>query len=341
MNRHHLRTTCALFLFTFTIGSVAAAQNRFATTVVSYTQGTGGGIFVPSNALGGPQGAGLSNGSLDVCTLGVGGQLTLGFAVTIANGPGADLTVFENPFVYAGEVFSEVAYVEVSTDGVQFARFPSHYSGPSTGFTGFTAPWGTYSGLTGCIPVLANVATNTIDPLDPVLSGGEAFDLSALIGDPLVTSGAVNLNAIHFVRLLDVPHASGLDSYGNVIWDNSGPTGTADIDAVAVINDTSTMTSTQPAVSLYFDGLGYLNLDISDPNGFADIDQSTLHVSFDLAPVSVTRLRGLLPVVNTTSTSLHMRSAVQFPGSGRRGVLSVSTRDFSGQFSAAQIVLQG
>lgn len=341
MNRRSMRTLCALSIPTLVLGSLANAQNRFATSVASFTQGSGGGIFTPANALGGPQGAGLGNGSLDVCTLGVGGELTLGFDITIANGPGADLIVSENPFLFAGQPFSEVAYVEVSTDGASFARFPSRYAGPPTGLAGFTAPWGTYSGLCGFVPVLANVATNTIDPFDPVISGGEAFDLAALGSDPLVTSSVVNLSAIHFVRLVDVPHASGLDSFGNVIWDNSGPAGTADIDSVAVIQHTGTISASQPTVELSIDALGYLSLDISDPDGFVDIDRSTLHVSFNLVQTGVTRLRGLLPIVTTTATSLHMRSATPIVGSGRRGVLAVSVKDLAGQFSADQIVLQG
>jgi hypothetical protein len=146
----------------------------FATQVVDYSPGSGGGIFVATNILGGPHGGGLANGSLDVTTLGVGGTVTVGFDVTIADGPGADFTVFENPFTFSGEVFSEVAWVEVSTDGIHFARFPSSYAGPSTGIPGFTAPWGTYAGLTGCVPVMCDVTSNTISPFDPVVSGGES-----------------------------------------------------------------------------------------------------------------------------------------------------------------------
>jgi hypothetical protein len=220
-------------------------------------------------------------------------------------------------------------------------RFPNRYAGPPTGITGFTAPWGTYSGMTGCVPVLANVATNSIDPFNPTVSGGEAFDLASLASDPSVVSGAVDLHAIHFVRLVDVRNGVGTDTFGHVIFDNAGATGSADIDAVAVINDTTTITSHQPDVELYIDPLGYLNLVISDPDGFSDVDQTTLKVSYDLIQTDVLRLRGLLPDISTTPTSLHMRSLVPMQGSGRFGVLSVSTRDLSGQFSASQIVLQG
>jgi hypothetical protein len=331
-----------LSLSALVLGSAPArAQSRFATQVVNYSPGPGGGIFVPTNVLGGPQGAGLDNGSLDVTTLGVGGSLTLGFDVTIADGPGVDFIVFENGFESGGGVFSEVAWVEVSTDGVHFARVPNRYAGPANGLPGFVAPYGTYAGLPGGMPVLANVVTNSIDPFDPSVAGGDAIDLAALAGDPLVVAGLVDLSAIHFVRLVDIPDGSGLDSHGNVIWDNSGPTGTADFDAVAVIQHTGTITPTQPIVDLFFDASGYLNLELEDPNGFSDLRRSTLHASLDLRPLTYARLRQMMPVLRVTSRGVLMRSSTPYVGSGRMGVLSVSIRDASGQFSADQIALQG
>lgn len=336
------RTSCALLSsVSLIVSGRSFAQDRFATSVVSYVQGTGSGIFVPTNALGGPRGAGLGSGSGDVCTLGVGGALTLGFDVTITDGPGSDFTVFENGFLFAGQPFSEVAYVEVSTNGVDFARFPSSYVGPPNGLSGFTAPWGTYSGMTGFTPVLANVSTNAIDPFDPVVSGGEGFDLARLTGDPLVVAGVVDVSQIHFVRIVDVPHQSGLDSAGHVVYDNSGATGTADIDAVAVTQHLGLVNALQPTVDLFVDSQGHLNLRLEDPNGFLDLDQSQLLVSFNAIPTSATRLRGLLPVLTTTPNGIVLRSLQPIVGSGRYGVLSVSVKDFAGNFSADQIVLQG
>lgn len=330
---------CASVFLSVFASAESQAQVRFATSVVNFTQGSGSGVFVPANALGGPRGAGLSSGSVDVCTLGVGGSLTLGFDVVIVNGPGADFSVFENAFVFSGATFSEVAYVEVSSNGTDFARFPARYVGPPTGVPGFTAPWGTYSGLTGHVPVLANVVTNTIDPFDPVVAGGEAFDLGALVADPLVVGGQVDLANVQYVRIVDVPHATGLDAFGNVIFDNSGATGTADIDAVAVIHHAGNISATQPSVDLFLDAQGYLNLRLEDPNGFTDIDQAQVRVSYNLVQVSITRLRGLLPSQTVTPNGLLLRSAV--PMTGRFGVLSVSAKDFAGQASADQIVLQG
>jgi len=336
-----IRSTLGVLATCCLTRSSVQAQNRFATSVAQFNQGTGAGTFVPANALGGPRGEGLANGSLDVCSVGVGGSLTLGFDVVITNGPGADFSVFENAFLFSGASFSEVAFVEVSSNGVDFARFPARYVGPSTGLPGFTAPWGTYSGLTGFVPVLANVVSNTIDPFDPTVGGGEGFDLSSLIADPLVVGGFVDLAAVQYVRIVDVPHASAPDSFGNVIFDNSGATGTADVDAVAAINYVGNVTATQPVVELFLDAQGYLNLLLEDPDGFADIDQSQMRVSYNLVPAALSRLRGLLPQQTLTTNGMLLRSAAPIAGSGRFGVLAVSAKDFAGEACTSQIVLQG
>jgi hypothetical protein len=228
----------------------------------------------------------------------------------------------------------------------------SRYAGPAGDLQ--VAPYATYTGLPGGNPVLANVSTNAIDPLDPVVSGGDALDLADLAGDPLVTSGAVDLSAIHFVRLVDIPHGSGTDSLGHVIWDCSGATGSADFDAVAVIQHAGSITSTQPSVDLFLDASGYLNLRLEDPDGFEDLDRPTLHASFDHrtlafrsrhpsfgADLDYGRLRLLLPVATPTPNGVHLRSAAPVVGSGRRGILSVSIRDRAGQFSADRIAIQG
>ncbi|MEM7293737.1 MAG: hypothetical protein AAF420_10155, partial [Pseudomonadota bacterium] len=104
-----------------------------------------------------------------------------------------------------GDIFAEVFFVEVSTNGTDFVRFPTRYSGPQNppDFSLFAI--GTYDGFGGHQPVIANAFTNTIDPANPARSGGESFDLSALASDPLVTGGMVDLTSINFVRLVDAP----------------------------------------------------------------------------------------------------------------------------------------
>ena len=55
-------------------------------------------------------------------SLGFGGEALVTFDRPIVNGRGFDFAVFENPF---GPNFLELAFVEVSSDGEHFFRFPA------------------------------------------------------------------------------------------------------------------------------------------------------------------------------------------------------------------------
>jgi len=114
----------------------------WATEVVSYepAPGLAGQWTDPSMALGPATGS-----NIDIVSLGhlsqqqisegaVPGQITLSFAEPIRQGAGYDFVVFENGFVsnintgagsLAGQMFAELAFVEVSSNGVDFVRFPS------------------------------------------------------------------------------------------------------------------------------------------------------------------------------------------------------------------------
>lgn len=274
-----LRPVCFAVAFCAAAGPFVSAQSPYATQVVSYTQGTGGGIFLTDNVLGGPRGAGLGSGSLHVLTIGAGGSLTLGFDVTICDGPGADFTAFENGFlfgpVFGGSVFAECAFVEVSTNGVDFARFPVKYYAPTANGT----PMGSLAGLCGGMPVLANVLTNTISPFDPVVSGGESFDLADLAQDPLVVAGVVDLQAIHFIRFADVVAGVDLDVNGKPIPGGA----TADLDAVAVLHHTAEPAG-GPVCDFWIDAAGILRWRLGDPDGFMDLDVGSLASFLNLQP---------------------------------------------------------
>lgn len=221
--------------------AVPARAGGFATAVVDFTPGPGvvpgSGYGVPSRVLGGPQGEGHDNGSLDVLTLGVGGSVTLAFDGAVFDGPGADLTVFENGLWFGGGFYGELLFVEVSSDGATWLRFPNHCGTPAPLGLFDTYDPALVQGLAGNREVYANVVTNGIDPFDPAVSGGDAFDLAVLAGHPLVTSGAVDLAVIRFVRLVDVlGDGSVADSDGHPIYDPTGGTASADVDAVAAIH---------------------------------------------------------------------------------------------------------
>lgn len=324
--------------------SPAAAQSKFATQVVAYAPGASASpsFSDPTRALGGPQGGGLGGGSVDIVALGMGGSLTLGFDVTIANGPGADFSVYENGFMAGGGCFAEVAFVEVSTDGVSFARFPAHYAGPTGPLPAFgTSPLGTFGGLTGGAPGIANVVTNAISPFDCVVSGGEAFDLAALASDPLVVGGSVDLAAIHFVRIVDCVAGANADANGALIWDHGGATGSADIDAVAVIQHAAAQTGHGPRCDFALLANGKLRWTLGDPDGLFDLDFATLAASWDEVLLPVTALLGPLAITSVTANEVVLESVVPIPGTGLKALLSTSVRDLSGALSCDQIPLQG
>ena len=309
-----LRTFLCGGLACTVLASAASPQSRFATSVVSYNQGGGGGIFDTMNILNAPAGGGLFAGSLDVLSLGIGGDVTLAFDVTLVDGPGADFTVYENPFVVGGtsSIFAEYAFVEVSSNGTDFARFPAQILPGG-------ATWGSAPGYVGGTPGIANAQTNSIDPFDPVESGGDSFDLAQLGGDPLVQGGLVDLSQIHFVRLVDA--------------------GSADIDAVAVIQHAGNQAAGVPTCDLSRDAQGFVHLLIADPDGLADLDFTQFRMSVDLVETPFNRLRAFMVTQSITSTEWRMVSAAPIGNFGFESLLALSIRDWSGNFSGDQITL--
>lgn len=172
----------------------------FVTRVVSFTPGPGasfGHQSLPDAVLGPPQGLGDGRGGTDVVSLGVGGSIVLGFDVAITDGPGDDLTVFENPFVIAGRdqaVWTELAEVSVSDDGVRWVSFACDPRG--------SAP---HTGCAGWNPVYSSGESGYC-ALDPRVSGGDRFDLAT-----------IGVRRARFVRIRDLatmgamPPASGFD----------------------------------------------------------------------------------------------------------------------------------
>ncbi|MFW6336027.1 MAG: PEP-CTERM sorting domain-containing protein [Phycisphaeraceae bacterium] len=150
------------------------------------------------------------------------GFLTVTFPTGIRNGEDADFAVFENAQgLFGGEndLFVELAYVEVSTDGESFARFPSIYLNEEDSFSG-TRAFAEYD------------VTNIFNLAGKHRSGfGTPFDLDDLLDDPLVTSGEIDLDNIQFVKLVDIPGSGDfVDSEGNPIYDAWPTVGTGGFD---------------------------------------------------------------------------------------------------------------
>ncbi|WP_052573124.1 hypothetical protein [Haloferula sp. BvORR071] len=153
--------------------------------------------------------------TLDIVCLGDNGKITLFFPHPIRDGEGADFAVFENSF---SATFLELAFVEVSSDGVNFVRFPnaSLSTGTVGGFGSVDAT--NISGFAGKHKV----------------GFGTPFDLASLPASPLL-----DRDHVCFVRLIDiVGDGSAKDSSNRTILDPYPTTGSAgfDLEAIGVIN---------------------------------------------------------------------------------------------------------
>ena len=310
------------------LSSPLSAQAPFATQVfASNTNGdAGGGIFDPSNALGAPVGA------TDVHSLGIAGDLTLGFATPITNGPGADLIVGENPFRLSSawwQTFAEVMFVEVSSDGANFCRFPSFYNGPAAQPGPFgTVTVGTYGNLAGQTPVLA--MNPGADAQDVVEAGGDSFDLDDLAAHPLVLSGAVDLLAITHVRLVDVVSGVSLDDNGTAIFDPGA--GSADVDHVTVIHEQGAVPTGNPRVDLSVQADGTMTLRIEDPDGWADLDPASLRAALFGIPVDVGGLLAGFSLQSADATGFTLVQPFPLP-TAMLFSIAISVKDLQGNRS--------
>ena len=179
------------------------------------------------------------------------GYITVGFETGIGNGDGVDFAVFENGFTYGSPngLFMELAYVEVSTNGIDFARFDSISTNtdPVSGSGGFSG-WDT---------------SNVYNLAGKHASGyGTPFDLEELVDHELVLDGLLDLENILYVRLVDIPGTGYyLDSLGNPIYDAHPTVGSGGYDfrlseGVAALNQASSSTVPVPgAVWLLGSGL--------------------------------------------------------------------------------------
>lgn len=146
------------------------AQRWYAQAVEAFEPGRHAGFGekdLPGIVLGAP-GQGGRGGSLDVVSLGVGGEIILSFGERrLVDGPGPDFIVFENAFAIAGSdaVFSELAEVAVSSDGEHWTAFVCDPGSEDTSDCAGQTPTQPYD-------------ADTLIPPDPMQTGGDAFDLA-------------------------------------------------------------------------------------------------------------------------------------------------------------------
>ena len=142
-------------------------------------------------------------------SLGDGGNATVTFAHAIRNGEGPDFAVFENSF---NDYFLELGFVEVSTDGERFVRFPA--------------------------TSLTQTETQVVSEVDPTFINNLAGKYRVGYGTPfdleeLRDSTGINIDSIVYVRIVDVvgsidPQYATYDAYGHIVNDpypTSDPTG--------------------------------------------------------------------------------------------------------------------
>ena len=158
--------------------------------------------------------------TMDVVSLGDGGSATVTFAHPITNGEGPDFAVFENSF---DDYFLELAFVEVSSDGERFVRFPA---------TSLTQT---------ARQIVSRVDATYINNLAGKyrVGYGTPFDLAEL-----ADSTGLDINNITHVRIVDVigsidPQYATYDAYGHMVNDPFPTVSYSagfDLDGVAVLH---------------------------------------------------------------------------------------------------------
>jgi hypothetical protein len=185
---------------------------------------------VPEATLGPP-----SVDGLDVYSLGDGGFVTLYFASGIGNGADDDFAVYENGFYSPGGLFAELAFVEVSSNGIDFARFPST------------------SLQTEIVEDFSPIDPSDFDNLagDQPVGLGTGFDLKELMDHPLVSAALLDLTDVRFVRLIDViGDGTTFDAQEHAVYDpypTPFDSGGFDAEAIGVIH-----TAPEPGIFVMF-----------------------------------------------------------------------------------------
>lgn len=188
----------------------ASWQNALDTTSGLVSVGTGSSASGPA----------MQNG---VVSLGDGGTAIATFPFPIRDGEGYDFAVFENSFL---DNFLELAFVEVSSDGINYFRFCS------TSLTQDTAQIDTFGFVE---PTQINNLAGKYR-----MGYGTPFDLSELSG-----IAGLDLNHITHIKVIDVIGSidsiyGNMDCAGNKINDpfpTPFPSSGFDLDAIGVIHD--------------------------------------------------------------------------------------------------------
>jgi hypothetical protein len=195
---------------------------------------------IDSAVLGAPTDFTLNGTTKHLLSLGHGASITLTFGQPILRQGSWNFAVFNNAFlstapglvsrgggtnyVYDGHgtnlapvargdnfVWCKPAFVDVSSDATNWARFPVTYWNTDTLFQA-SVPDTPDHWLSQDVTMIDGLAGKSI------LQYGTPFSLSALTNSSPVISGSVNLDNIRYIRLTDViGDGSTTDQYGNLI----------------------------------------------------------------------------------------------------------------------------
>ncbi len=162
-------------------------------------------------------------GANGVVSTGDGGSAILSFDYPIVNGPSWDFAVFENSF---SDTFLELAFVEVSSDGDNFFRFPA------TSLTDTMVQVGAFDETMDATKI-----NNLAGKYRAMY--GTPFDLQELEDTP-----GLDINNITHIKVIDVVGSLNMgyatyDSFNHKIndpWPTPFPASGFDLDAVGVIH---------------------------------------------------------------------------------------------------------
>jgi len=165
-------------------------------------------------------------GSNGVVSMGDGGSAIVTFANPIYNGAGWDFAIFENTF---NDTFLELAFVEVSSDGINYYRFAA------TSNTQDTLQVGSFGSVD------ATQINNLAGKYRALY--GTPFDLQELINHP-----GLDVNNITHIKIIDVVGCiqeafATYDSNGHKVndpWNTPFISSGFDLDAVGVIHQVVT-----------------------------------------------------------------------------------------------------
>jgi hypothetical protein len=237
---------------------------NIADTTLGKTQ-VGDETFVPGPA---------ANG---VVSLGDGGTATVTFHFPIRNGTGFDFAVFENGF---DDRYLELAFVEVSSDGERFVRFPATSLTPSNEQVDPFSYWADAT-------LLHNLAGKYR------ANFGTPFDL-----EELKDSVGIDINRITHVRIIDVIGSidsmyATFDHLGNMIndpWPTPFASGGFDLDAIAVINHLGPPASIREVVSFQIQ---------ASPNPVRD--QLVVNINTRISQITISDLLGNVLISSFTN----------------------------------------